>query len=96
MRDGFVYFIGDQIGSIKIGVAQDVSRRVKELQTANPNKLRVIMCLHVPRIDHAYAIETEIHKMFSHYRKNGEWFEERPIMEWIGNNKIQVLGYEFN
>ena len=95
MRDGNVYFIRDGRGNIKIGVSQDVDERLHQLQTANPNKLEVVMCLHVPRLDHAYAIETELHKRFGSHRKNGEWFDEQPIRRWIDDGNIQVLGYEF-
>lgn len=95
MRDGNVYFIRDGCGNIKIGVAQDVLRRMKELQTSNPNKLEIVSCLHLPRLDHAYMVETELHKKFSNVRKQGEWFDENEVKSWLDGEDLQVLCYKF-
>ena len=44
MRDikNCVYIISDGSGYLKIGVAASLEKRVKQLQTGNPNELKVI------------------------------------------------------
>ncbi len=39
---GYVYFIADATGLVKIGVAKEPSKRLKELQTASPTKLKLL------------------------------------------------------
>lgn len=66
-----IYFIksGDN-GPVKIGYAVNITDRMEQLQTANPEKLEVILSL--PGTFHK---EKEIHEQFKHNRLRGEWFE---------------------
>lgn len=41
-RTGYVYFISNGAGAIKVGRTSDVENRLKDLQTSNPHKLEVI------------------------------------------------------
>jgi len=64
-RNHSTYFI--QSGDfVKIGVSKDPKHRLVQLQTANPNKLRLIHTTSIP--------EAELHIMFNKYREKGEWF----------------------
>lgn len=66
--DIWTYFIqAGTDGPVKIGVAQDVEKRIKELQTGCPDDLRLI-----GRIQG--NCESELHKRFSQFRLRGEWF----------------------
>jgi len=68
---GFVYFIqsGDQ-GPLKIGWAMQPSKRLKELQTGNPQKLRLLSTLAGSLRD-----EGAWHEWFKAHRITGEWFQ---------------------
>ena len=92
---GNVYFIRDGMGNVKIGVAKDPLKRKKMLQTANPNKLEIFYIMNVPKYWDARVIENELHDMFSDCRKNGEWFEESPILDWLRNGDLLIGGFEF-
>ena len=66
-------------GDIKIGRSSDVHRRLKELQTGCPHKLRII--LHAPGQGHR---ERELHRRLQQYRcrmRKGEWFREEGMGE---------------
>ena len=65
---GYTYFIqaGDD-GPIKIGRASNVRRRLKELQTASHERLRVLAVI---RGDY----ERSMHRFCSDSRLHGEWF----------------------
>lgn len=64
----WVYFIAGE-HAIKIGVARDPWRRLRELQTASPEPLRLVTCWWGSR-----KLEREIHRRFAHLRAHGEWF----------------------
>lgn len=65
-----IYFIeaGD-VGPIKIGIATDVSTRLKSLQATNPTPLRVLAAVAGTMKD-----ERDLHRRFASERLNGEWF----------------------
>jgi len=68
-----VYIIGSESGPIKIGISDKPEKRVKQLQTGNPNKLSLI---HTEEIEDnlAESIELEIHKNLKLKKTVGEWF----------------------
>lgn len=55
----------------KIGIAKDVNKRIKQLQTGNPYKIELIGSYESM---HASKIETTLHNQYSHEREMGEWF----------------------
>lgn len=59
---------------IKIGVAEDVNKRVSSLQTASPYKLEVIAKITATDRNHALYMEKGFHERFKKYRLTGEWF----------------------
>lgn len=77
-RKTFTYFIqAGPDGPIKIGLAEDVEQRLKELQTGCPDDLRLI-----GRMDGNH--EKNLHQHFKQFWIRGEWF--RPdvrIMAFI-------------
>jgi hypothetical protein len=69
----FVYFIeAGKGGDIKIGVANDVDRRMRSLQSATTKTLRLIVAIPGDQAD-----ERGLHRRFNHERLNGEWFKSR-------------------
>lgn len=70
---GNVYFIG--CGSlIKIGFAQDVTQRLAQLQTGNPEPL----CVTAVIVDAPASLERLLHFVFKAARARGEWFNKSP------------------
>jgi hypothetical protein len=63
-----VYFITDGTFT-KIGKADDVNKRLRELQTGNPKKLSVKLCIEGDEVE-----EKKLHKIFHRRRMVGEWF----------------------
>lgn len=71
-RLGWVYCIrDDSSGAVKIGFSANPMRRFSQLQTGNPNELRLIGI-----IDTAEAFEQFMHWTYRARRLSGEWFDD--------------------
>jgi len=70
-----VYVIRAGYTHYKIGVSENVTKRLRQLQTGNPERLKVIHIQGFPDISIARIIEKHLHRMLKDYRLNGEWFE---------------------
>jgi hypothetical protein len=72
-KTGYVYLIKNSEGYYKIGFSKDPHKRIKQLQTANPYKLKLIHCIKCinrkPR-----DVEKRLHKMFNLSNIKREWF----------------------
>ena len=93
MRGGTDLYIiqMDQTGDFKVGRSDDVNRRLGELQTACPHKLRVI--LEAPGLGH---LERTIHRTLKEYRcryGKGEWFRETGFGQ-IPDNIYNMLSVD--
>jgi hypothetical protein len=76
IKDSFVYFVGGDDGSIKIGEALDPARRLRELQCGSPVLLRILAtATGGQRQERAY------HDRFHAHRLHGEWFARVPEIE---------------
>lgn len=83
-----VYFIWNHVSHlIKIGYSDDVHRRIKQLKFMYPmSDLSVISTIacNAPSLDGVYQsppnLELFLHRMFSRFRKHGEWFAPRPCL----------------
>ncbi|MGL5881287.1 MAG: GIY-YIG nuclease family protein [Xenococcaceae cyanobacterium] len=65
-----VYLIGNKRdGLIKIGVSQNVEKRLKDLQSVYKTPLEIIATKRG-----SFDAEKELHKKFSQFRRHGEWF----------------------
>lgn len=63
---------------IKIGVANNTGKRLKALQTANPERLIVLGTLQGDE-----AEEAELHKVLAAHRMVGEWFSNGPWLDHV-------------
>jgi hypothetical protein len=71
-RAGAIYFIeADGLGRVKIGSAKDPAKRLKELQTGSPARLRILATI---QTDDPRRLEHRLHKTFMDARILGEWF----------------------
>jgi hypothetical protein len=71
--DPVVYFVGDQVGPIKIGFSTDVWERFRRLRNSMPGELRMLAARSGSK-----ALEREYHQRFHAWRLHGEWFERTP------------------
>lgn len=86
----YVYFVRDNLGHIKIGISNDVRARIWSLQTANPMKLEYFYSILVEGEVAARTLEKKIHSKFSHVRLQGEWFEEKEVIEWVSKDFVEI------
>lgn len=71
--DSVVYLIKNKSNNhYKIGISDDVSRRLIQLQTGNSCELEVIAILHT---SNAVQLEQDLHHHFNRKHIRGEWFE---------------------
>jgi len=67
---GYVYFMrAGYFGPIKIGFTKNVKKRVRNLQTACPEKLNILCVLKTNK-----KTEEAYHRMYNDVNINGEWF----------------------
>lgn len=80
-----LYVIGNKSKDVcKIGISTNPDKRLKQLQTGCPYKLSILAI--VKGMD--YESERNLHKRYSEYRINGEWFRIRgEIKKLIGDKK---------
>jgi len=62
----------DKTGDIKIGRSKHPQKRLKQLQTGSPQKLKLLVV-----VENKGNIEKNIHRRLDRYRsrRNGEWFD---------------------
>jgi predicted GIY-YIG superfamily endonuclease len=68
-----IYLIrSKETGDYKIGISKHPQKRLKQLQTGNSSELELITSYDS---EYASRIETTLHNIYSHLKKEGEWFE---------------------
>jgi hypothetical protein len=77
----YVYLL-ESSGYYKIGVANDVADRISQLQTGNPNMIRLVSYY---GFENANPVEATLHQRFSSTHKRGEWFNlEKEDIQTFG------------
>lgn len=92
---GYIYFIRDELGHIKIGIAKNIKKRFDTIQTYNPMRLEVYRTLEIENMQIASKLEKILHTKFKEYRLQGEWFEEGPIIKFLNQSSFMIGEYEF-
>jgi hypothetical protein len=72
----------------KIGISENPSKRLKQLQTGNPN---IKLIWSSDGVFNASEIESKIHNHYKKFNFVGEWFEVENIEEVIACIKHEVL-----
>lgn len=72
-----LYLIRDGIksGNVKIGLAKDAGRRVRQLQTGSTVRLYLQKTWDIPD-ESAHSVEAWLHRECRRYHVSGEWFSE--------------------
>lgn len=70
----YVYFVSDS-RAIKIGKAVNPDKRLLELQTGNPNALKILYLIPCKTQKSAHDIESFLHRVYKMFKMEGEWFD---------------------
>ena len=91
-----VYFILDvKSGAVKIGKANNIEERISDLQTGNPNLLRVEYFIECKSEEHSFELEKKLHKKFEHLNLIGEWFKyDTDLFNYIINESTKFTAKE--
>jgi len=81
-RSFMIYFVQAGInGPIKIGITNNINRRIKELEKEAPYELNILA-----EYPGGRKFEKRIHTMFQKFRIRGEWFRpEEELLFWMEN-----------
>ncbi len=84
-----VYVIGwSEDGPIKIGITDKQDQRLKQLQTGNPYKLKILHSVPCQSRSHALEIESWSHARLGAFKMTGEWFDINAVQ---GINAIRMV-----
>lgn len=109
-----VYFLTEEdpqngeLLRIKIGFSKDLKRRLRQLQTGNPDRLALMGEIRTRDKDQDRFIEADLHRHFSKQRQEGsEWFYlyAEDIVETlksnsangyitVGNDPFEIISYD--
>jgi hypothetical protein len=67
----FIYLISNQLGLFKVGVSKNPNKRIKSMETGNPDDLII---LYVYNSKKSYVIEKTLHRLYQQYHVKLEWF----------------------
>lgn len=74
----YIYVITCGSEFLKVGVAVDPSKRLKELQTGAPLRLRLYQAIKIDTAKLAYKYEKAVHRQLAPFATAGEWFKVAP------------------
>jgi hypothetical protein len=78
---------GGKGGSVKIGVTDDVEKRLRNMQTGNHQALAVIRLF-----EGGEAEERQLHERFADHRLSGEWFSfSKRMLGDVGLAEVKVV-----
>ena len=75
LPDQDVYFISDESGNIKIGIAENIKKRLDLLQTGNSQKLKLVK--HIK--GGGKETEKRLHNKYKKYHIRGEWYTNEVL-----------------
>ena len=102
-ENNYVYILrSGKSNNFKIGVAKDIGKRIKELQTGSPYVLTLYHCFTAPTRKSAFNCENTLHKFFDQHKTElmcGEWYritkkELLPFLKFDTTTEILNLFQE--
>lgn len=81
-------------GYVKIGISNNVQKRLKSLQTGSPQTLNLLHSIGFPNKNTAQHIEQVLHKQYQDQQVSGEWFtlDSRPVIVALEAGKALATG----
>lgn len=83
-NSSYVYIIKNMdTGNIKVGVSNDVQKRLNTFRTGNDCQLELVYKSVV--CSNSFSIESSVHEYFKDYRVRGEWFkvDEKEVIRFL-------------
>lgn len=80
MTEQCLYLMSVPRGLYKIGISRDPEKRRAELQSANPDPVRLLCASPPGAASWAREMERETHRLLDTYRVSGEWFSVPPYL----------------
>ena len=78
----YIYLISDGFDA-KVGVSRVPKRRLKQIETGNPNDCKIVKAWALPA-NEVYRLEKLCHrKIVTHYVKKREWFKKPLLWDLI-------------
>lgn len=74
----YVYFISAGYSPIKIGISDNPTSRLSELQTAHYKRLKLLFTIECQSRDLAFKIEKSFHRWYEEVKLINEWFNVSP------------------
>ena len=88
---GYVYFIGQPQGSIKIGFTNgDPRLRLRALKYAMGVELKMLAAFSVPQ---ARQVEQELHSRLGAHRITGEWYTEAAALAELEKMRVSAQAW---
>lgn len=84
MKSSILYIIKSKSGEkdvLKIGITNDLSKRLKSIQTGNPEIVEVVHSESIPSYINIIEMENWLHCVFGEKRKTGEWFSDLSVKD---------------
>jgi len=92
-----IYFIyAPHVNKVKIGVTNDLDRRMAAIQSMSPVDIVCIGTIDSPPYKQLYSMEAKLHKKFRMYRSHGEWFNCFGGLEDYLQTFYQIKRYKMN
>ena len=85
-----VYFISDGNGFVKIGYASDIFQRFNTMQVNNAQELKILHLSYDDDLDDIHWLERMYHERLKPYRVRGEWYAEKPVIEYLEAEKKEL------
>lgn len=84
MKSNILYILRSKSGEkdiYKIGITNDLSKRLRSIQTGNSEKVFLEHHEEIPEYIKITEMENWLHSVFGNNRKTGEWFENISVNE---------------
>lgn len=84
MQTNKIYILSSVSGSkevLKIGITNDIDKRLKSIRTGNPEKVELMFLEELPKEIKVRDLENWLHSVFGFYRMEGEWFSGITVKE---------------
>lgn len=84
MKTNKIYILSSFDGvktNIKIGITNNIEKRLKSIRTGNPNKVELEHIEEIPNHINIRDFENWLHSIFGNNRMEGEWFSNLTVKE---------------
>lgn len=83
-------------GPTKVGISKDPTKRLKQVQAVESGRIVLVAQFGFWKREHAYWVEQTFHRVCSHYRARGEWFDIAPVhVVALMNINLQTFASEY-